>query len=463
MTFCRRAITIALARQDVSAAREAFYRMPPAVQNEIMSRYLAFKIAMQSEDIDLARESLGIISKHASKDPRILYACVLEAQQSNMRTLAVTALQALLDTQTAGVHLPSLLRCIVRLLMGERDVQGADHDQVVGEIVQTFEHAAANVKVLRQATEDQWRVEVQWWSKNAYNLALQLCASAHPEHIVRLLAACIKFIDACPTDADATNRCNSIQRRMICHFLSATSSIVLARSNADGSEYAFQNYLHAQQQISAFLELAGQVTDAPDDQDLSARRLEMLKSQLECVFKLRQWDKLDSTLTSLLESKHIDRWDSLIDLLIVVHEQTSQLEGAASTHGRITELLQRCINDNWKQDRDMTKMSRWLRLAFGIYLDNDGVDLALNIVQQAAGLAKRNDGHTYPGDELQWLAISAFNKAVDMLSVDDREAVTRWIDAALELARYAADNGALHAHLTHKREMVRERMQAVVV
>ena len=90
----------------------------------------------------------------------------------------------------------------------------------------------------------------------------------------------------------------------------------------------------------------------------------------------------------------------------------------------------------------------------------------MKIVQQAASIAKRGyNSHydVYPGDELQWLAISAFNKAVDLLSVGETDAVKVWIDAALELARHADDNGSLHAHLTQKHQMAQERLQAMAL
>ena len=100
-------------------------------------------------------------------------------------------------------------------------------------------------------------------------------------------------------------------------------------------------------------------------------------------------------------------------------------------------------------------MSRWLRLTFSIYLRDDDCGLALKIVEQAASIAEKGyDGHadSYPGDELQWLATMAFNKAVDALLSNETGECSVWAEAALELARFAADNGALHAHLTQKRE-----------
>lgn len=35
-------------------------------------------------------------------------------------------------------------------------------------------------------------MELEWFSRNSYNLALQHCATWEPQHVLRLLNACIK-------------------------------------------------------------------------------------------------------------------------------------------------------------------------------------------------------------------------------------------------------------------------------
>lgn len=213
----RKAIVTALAREDVNAAREAYYSMPPSCRNEAMSRYLAFKIALKSGDNELADESLHALSKHAEKDPSCLYACILEAEQVRSRHLAVLGLQRLLDKQLHGTHLPSLLRCTARLMMNELESEESRSNGAVEKIVSLFERARDNIKVLRQGTEDQWRVEIQWWSKNAYNLALKLCETIHPELLVRLLTVCIRFLDCYPNDSGAMHAEDVLRRKSSCH------------------------------------------------------------------------------------------------------------------------------------------------------------------------------------------------------------------------------------------------------
>ncbi|KAI6910939.1 SPO22-domain-containing protein [Hortaea werneckii] len=466
----RKAIITALAREDVTAAREAYYSMPPSCQNEAMSRYLAFKIALKSGDNELADESLHALSKHSDKDPSCLYACILEAEQARSRHLAVLGLQRLLDKQLHGTHLPSLLRCTARLMMKELESEESRSNEAVEEIVSLFERARDNVKVLRNGTEDQWRVEIQWWSKNAYNLALKLCDTTHPELLVRLLTVCIRFLDCYPNDGGAMHAEDVLRRKSSCHFLSTCGLIVLARSAVDDHEYGRRIYLQARLEVASFRADVEKIEktrmgDASTDKESttrSCRLFQLLKFDLEAILHLQQWQQLNQAFTTFLNFPGGgDNWDSLADLILIIHQQAPTIELGPHATSRIPQLLQRCINETWKKDRDIVKMSRWLRLAFSMHLHDQDNGLALKLVEQAAAIARKgynSEGEEYPNVELTWLATMAFNKAIDCLASGDYEGCQSWADAALELAYYADDNGSLHAHLTAKRKVAEGRM-----
>ncbi|KAI7348606.1 SPO22-domain-containing protein [Hortaea werneckii] len=466
----RKAIVTALAREDVPAAREAYYSMPSSCQNEAMSRYLAFKIALKSGDNELADDSLHALSKNADKDPSCLYACILEAEQVRSRHLAVLGLQRLLDKQLRGTHLPSLLRCTARLMMKELESEGSSSNEAMEEIVSLFERARDNVKVLRQGTDDQWGVEIQWWSKNAYNLALKFCDTVHPEDLVRLLTVCIRFLDCYPNDGGAMHAEDVLRRKSSCHFLSACGLIVLARSAVDDHEYGRRMYLQARQEIASFQADIGEIKkirmgDATTDKESairSSRLFQLLKFDLEAILHLHQWQQLNQAFNIFLKfSGDGDQWDSLADLILIIHQQAPSIELGPQATSRIPQLLQRCINETWKKDRDIVKMSRWLRLAFSMHLHDQDNGLALKLVEQAAAIARKgytNEAEVYPAVELTWLATMAFNKAIDCLATGDYGGCQSWADAALELAYYADDNGSLHAHLTAKRKVAESRM-----
>lgn len=48
----------------------------------------------------------------------------------------------------------------------------------------------------------------------------------------------------------------------------------------------------------------------------------MLKFDLEGVLRLQSWEDLDGALQTCLDLGDVDRWDTLADLVIVIHDQT---------------------------------------------------------------------------------------------------------------------------------------------
>jgi hypothetical protein len=489
--IARKVMLAALQRNELDTAREAFHQLPMSTQNEGMTRYLAYKLALKSNDVQLAKECLSVLTKHADKDERYLYACVLDAQQSSDRKMTVAAFQALVDQPPNSAQLPALLRCTARMLMEELDnLTDKTLEEVTTELIRLFETAAANIKTFKQGTEEQWRAEVQWWSKNSFNIALRLCAEMPPEQLVRLLRACVKFLESFPDDNGLMHHDDLAQRKQICHFLCASASIVLGRSTEDRQQ-KLQHYLEVQREAKVFLETWQHrplEQDASDAEPQRLRAFEMLKFNVESVFHLEQWDDLDAALVACMEFDGVTRWDTLADLIIVIYERTNTAADSTPATARIPALLQKIINETWSADKNIVKLARWLRFTSSISLNGNGDTdeddgISLKLTQQAASLARRGTeqkNDPYPEDELQWLATTAFNRAVDLLMADmnsksshnperrqeesqgeEESSANRpeaWMQAALELARYADDNGALHALLTRGREEAERRM-----
>jgi hypothetical protein len=457
----RKLMATALRRGELDTARAAFYGLPGSSQNEGMTRYLAYKLALRSNDMQLAAECLGSLAKHVDKEPRYLYACVLEAQQSGNRAMAVAAFQVLVNQPPNGVQLPTLLRCTVKLLVEELDTLNRPLSEITSELAHLFDIASAKTKMFRRGTEEQWRAEIQWWSKNAFNIALRLCTEMPPDHLVRLVRACIQFLECYPDDGGLMHHDDLIQRKQICHFICASAFTVLARATDDRPQQ-LQNYLEVQREAKAFLALWRQPHyQTPNAEQRSARALELLRMNVESVFKLEQWKKLSEALGACLEFQGTDRWDTLADLVLIIYDHTSKLAIDSLATAKIPELLQKIINETWSKDKDILKLARWLRFTFSVGLNDSNGSVSIKLVEQAASMAKRGTemrNQPYPEDELQWLATTAFNKAVDLLAVEDCATAEQWMEAALELARYAADNGSLHAQLTKTREEAKRRM-----
>ncbi len=55
-----------------------------------------------------------------------------------------------------------------------------------------------------------------------------------------------------------------------------------------------------------------------------------------------------------------------------------------------------------------------------------------------------------PRDEVEWIAATAFNEAVDWFGGGEEERAREWADRAINLAHYCNDEGSLEAILQEK-------------
>lgn len=101
---------------------------------------------------------------------------------------------------------------------------------------------------------------------------------------------------------------------------------------------------------------------------------------------------------------------------------------------------------------DLDRISRWLRCLFELALGSD-VQVAEEVLEHACTLARdvpREKTPGYPQEELEWLATTAFNRAIDFYLASDDISSKRWCGKALDLARLMSDDGSLHGVLQEK-------------
>jgi hypothetical protein len=122
----RKMMLCALAENNFNDAREAFFLMSEHSQENPMSRYLLYKVALRSGDDALgknldrsgladmaATECLDVVSRASGTDKTLLYGCILEAQKVGYRKQAIKSFQELVNDESPapdGLHRPALLR-----------------------------------------------------------------------------------------------------------------------------------------------------------------------------------------------------------------------------------------------------------------------------------------------------------------------------------------------------------------
>ncbi len=165
----------ALASQDPGSAREIFSQMSSDAKTAPLTQYLMFKVALRSGDQEAgghasprkrcfrtdfsAAPCLDVICRSAN-ETTLLYACVLEAQETADKFIAAAALQKVLEKcehqVPEGVHLPALLRwaqrhsggfttgtkvyrCAARLLLSDHEKGQVTEGAPVDGLCQVFE------------------------------------------------------------------------------------------------------------------------------------------------------------------------------------------------------------------------------------------------------------------------------------------------------------------------------------
>lgn len=120
--------------------------MSESAQNEPMTWYLAHKLALRSGDQDMASSSVEAVGASASKDPKFLYACCLDAQKSGDKLCLLKALKKLAEkfefTKPGDVYFPALLRAMIRLqvaLLNDEEQLHIDPATMVNDVCETFE------------------------------------------------------------------------------------------------------------------------------------------------------------------------------------------------------------------------------------------------------------------------------------------------------------------------------------
>ncbi|KAK3064561.1 hypothetical protein LTS18_006048 [Coniosporium uncinatum] len=529
----RKFILCALGRQDYTVARKHYFKMSETAKAAPITRYLMYKVALRSTDVELAADCLEGICKQSSKDATLLYACALEAQQVGDRAQAVAALQKVLEKYDygapQGVHLPALLRCTARLLISElTPARGAD-EAVTGEICRLFEGALAQAKkmvskrsttalanagpdaatkaAVTTTTHDWNTQELDWFSKNAYNLSLHHLADMHPLHLARLLESCTGFIDLLllrhrpgttdpshlPSSTKAYNANTTVDtnsnpeqeslhlRRTFCHFLASCVHVTLARAD-DVLESSLQSYLAVRKHSRTFrdalpAQLASTSLDVSAKEDLVRKGGVVLRFEVEAGLRLEAWDDVLMLFDEALEQKHgaEGRWDELADLVLLVHSAALKKRKDAVYLAKVLAALQEIVNASLRgKEHDLVKVTRWLRCLFQLSASSGDDGATMACLDQAISLARESKvrtsasttmtattrsrlgqstqvEQTYPSEELEWLATTSFNKAVDLYCVNDDERCRLWAEKALMLAGCAeGDAGGLERMLREK-------------
>ncbi|KAI9681495.1 MAG: hypothetical protein M1817_002779 [Caeruleum heppii] len=440
--IARKKMLCALSRDDAATARDVFDQMLESGKSAAMTRYLMFRGAIQLDDVQLAGECLQHISTAESKTEHLLYACVLEAQKLGNRKLVLAALQRVLDTTEHGapteLHIPALLRCAIHLMMTELGHVGPT------EFERTSSEAATPVcklydAALKRATA--WRcdentakqqpfavVELEWFSRTSYNMALKSCTDWRAELVLQLLH--------------------------LQHYLNLRQ--------------------HANEFRRRFDERPDQVRGSALD-DLLKKYAALLAFDFEAAARLKAWDDLNAIVEQCSTCGNMTLYGTLADIIMTSqapissmispvfvltaeaellsdnHDPESKVPAKCTMSDAYSSAVKKIINTTFQlEETRLQTFSRWVRCLFQISVSAElsVAEQLLDQVDSVLNVARETDD-TYPPEEIEWLATTAFNRAVDFYCASEDEGCRRWAEKALTLAGHQSDR-SLHDLLQTK-------------
>ncbi|KAL1606688.1 sporulation-specific protein 22 [Paraconiothyrium brasiliense] len=379
LTSNRKMIMCTMARHDYAAAREIFLKMSDPGREDRITRYMMYKVALHGNYPDLAAECLDTVCRHSSKDTSLLYACVIEAQQSGNKREGIAALEKLLekynDQVPAGVHLPALLRMTVRLLMSEQIKNGVFQKGIFKQICRTFEGGASSV------------------------------LNHRAELIVRSVSPCEGF----------------------------------ATKTQYPQQGTIQNYVQVSKHGREFRLVSTAFVDklrGSSKTDIIAKHSQVIKLELEAALKREQWEEMDDLFEECWRYGESQHYDTLADLVLIMYSSMSKdkVDGKYQTSGFI--MVSANLNNDTPSHMPETPppTSPYASMAFDVArTDQDVKEL-----------------NHYPATELEWLATTAFNHAVDYYVQEKDEKCKLWAEKALTLADWGEDDNKLRDALMNK-------------
>lgn len=306
-----------------------------------MTAYLVFKIAIRVEDRALAEKCLETVAQ-APDHVDYLGACIAESQKAGDIHCAIAALKKLQERYEYEkpdlIHLPALFRCTIRLLALLADRSGTETEGIVVDLCEQFDAGTVPISVCfwtrtmlirsvvlaleRQKQEGSsgrrlFTVdELEWFSRNAYNLALKNTATWELRCVVRILGACVNIIGHFPSDIGS--KVDLSLKTLFSRFVIASALVALARTQ-DNVEKQRQDYSAMREHVAAFDNELPEYLPQVDEQsreDMLRKQATLLAFDFEAAIALQQWDDLGGVVQRVVPCRNITALQVMADSLL---------------------------------------------------------------------------------------------------------------------------------------------------
>ncbi|KAL4254899.1 Sporulation-specific protein 22/ZIP4 [Abortiporus biennis] len=454
----RKAALCYLQQRDYSQASTVMRKCP---NNEAATHYVRLLTAVQQGLEDEAMISVQEMVQAPDFDRKMLLLATQLVNQSDMKTLLLSVLEALLMTVKDGENMEfnvealTLIRCIIRLVMKLIGDPVAKKSSLVHTLICHFRTALALVNdfhVKKRATLVS--KDISWLWRTAYNCAVQGCSEweSSEESASDLFDIARRLLEIY-----CTSTLTDVDAELYAHLADASFAAIAGRM------FAIRQYL-----VTGSAEVTARLTTISDEiQSCKGRIHELLENKLlpggddtkratdficllrvfevEVLSGLMEWKQLSNTIEEVSKSntQNVDTFEAIADILWVDKECPVEVLFTA-----LEAILHASLD---RLSLSVDKFSRWLRAICTILLSrNTTADRAkaIGYVEQAISVieehseSQNSPQDVYPVDERQWLLGTAYNTGVECLYASLIDEARRWFESSTMICRFIPDGKA---------------------
>ncbi|GJE98003.1 SPO22 domain-containing protein [Phanerochaete sordida] len=468
----RKAALCHIQQREYSRASAILRRCP---NNDAATRYVALLAAVHQGSEAEAIEAVRGMAEAPDFDRKMLLLATQLANESDMKTLLLAVLQALLDTVQAqdgrDVHLETLtlIRCIIRLTVKLMAEPGVNSNGFVPTLIGHFITGKTLIESLPKAQRAVAAKDISWLWRTAYNCAVQGCADweAAEDAVTKLFDTARELLEiyctSSVTDVDPDLHVYVANAS----FAAVAGKVFALRRRLDEADDgpqdlngAFRNISLCKDRIQGLLENKHLIAD----EDVMRARsfihiLRLFQAEVCCLMK--NWGSLLGVIQDAVRSDALatETFEAFADMLWVEKDCPVEVLFAA-----LEAILHASLD---RASLSVEKFSRWLRAICTILLSrNSSADRAkaLRYVEQAVAVLEEHtddlhDENVYPMDERQWLLGTSYNTGIECLHVSLADEARRWFEASTVVCRFVPDGGSRAAKISETYTTLLERFQ----
>ncbi|KAL3489865.1 meiosis protein SPO22/ZIP4 like-domain-containing protein [Aspergillus germanicus] len=384
--------------------------------------YLLYKLALSREDNLHATAYLELLSQLKASTTYI-QACISDALRLGKIEIAVRSCGGLIAASDSDLDQQQISQLVKYLL--NTTCTMVTHKNDLEQVVPLLESIDRGRKGIFSATD------LYWLACRSYAIAFENIGSASPQATIRLLKIAIEFTEAVERGADLELKPDSVDCYLHCTYFLLANIIKEARDEVSNAGKTTQ-YNEVREALKQFHPRIQSISTDKQVTWLERYRI-MLFIDFEAAIFLQQWqdlEKIFETSKPIVDGK----------LASYFLECILQSEASSPCVSRAVKQLIRALHSsplpylNTPAFTFSETLPRYFRILFTLSQQGEEYILAESVLDQALLLA--SDNPRYPREELEWLATTAFNQAVEFFSISADEKCQRWARKAVALTDY---------------------------